>query len=100
MPATMTESDDKRYLILHFTGFHTPAMQRPVAAALFSRMATTGILRALVDGRVQDTRMSTMDSYQIWEEMAPRVPRGARLAMVVGWRITGRPFIENVGVNR
>ena len=101
MAAAMTLSDDKSYLILRIIGFHTPAMQRPVATELFSTMASTGILRALVDAHDQRTRMSTLESYDIWEDLAPRVPRGARITVVVGWPITGgRPFIENLAVNR
>jgi hypothetical protein len=75
-------------------------MQRPVATELFSTMATTGILRALVVAPDQDTKMSTMDTYRFWEDMASHVPRGAKLAMVVGWQIAGPPFIENVAINR
>ena len=100
MPATFTVSDDGSYLIVQLTEFYTPAMQRPLATDLFSTMATTGILRALVDARGQDMPMSTMETYRFWEEMASRVPRGAKLAMVVGWQIVAPPFIENVAVNR
>jgi len=100
MSASITLSDDGNYLILQLIGFHTPAMQRPLATELFSMMATTGIRRALIDGREQHRRMETLEGHQFWEEMAARVPRGAKLAAVVGWQIAGPPFIENVAINR
>jgi len=100
MPAEIMASHDGSHLIVQFVGFHTPAQQRPILTELYARMTSVGVRRALEDLRDQHTPMSTMEGYQIWEEMAPRVPRGARLAVVVGWPITGRPFIENVAVNR
>jgi hypothetical protein len=100
MPATIMPSDDGSYLIVRFIGVHSPAMQPPIAAELFSKMTAMGVRRALVDGRDQHARMSTLESHQLWEEMASRVPRGAKLAVVVGWEITGRPFLETVAVNR
>ena len=100
MPASFTVSDDGTYLLERVMGQHSAAMQRPVINELFSMIATTSVTRTLVDARQQHTPIGTMEVYRLWEELAPRVPRGAKFAVVVGWAITGRPFIETVAINR
>jgi hypothetical protein len=100
MPATFMVSEDSSYVIGRVIGQHTGAMQRPVMDELFSLIVATGVRRALVDAREQQRPISTLEIYDLWEEMAPRIPRGVKFAVVVGWQISGRPFIEDVAVNR
>lgn len=100
MPASFTVSDDARYLIERPIGHHTAAMQRELVTELLALLTTTGIRRVLVDGREQHTPLDTMEIYALWEEMAPRFPRDAKFAVVVGWHFAGPPFIEHVAINR
>jgi hypothetical protein len=100
MPASFTVSDDARYLMGRPIGQHTAAMQREVMTELLALITTTGIRRVLIDGREQHTPLGTMEISALWEEMAPRFPRDAKFAVVVGWQFAGPPFIENVAINR
>lgn len=100
MLASFTLSDDGTYLIERTFGQHTVAIERIVMNELFSRMQATGVRHVLVDAREQHTQLQTMEIYMLWAEMVPRTPHAAKFAVVVGWPITGRPFIEDVAVNR
>lgn len=100
MPATFTVSDDGTYLIETFIGDHTAEMFRVTAEKLLEQMQQTGILKVLVDARAQRAPLPTLDVYHLWEELAPRMPVGAKLAVLVTWEMKGITFGETLAVNR
>ena len=100
MPATFSVSEDGSYLIQRVIGQQTLAMQRPIIEELLSQLRTTGLQRALIDAREQRSAPNIPDAYLLWDDLASRFPRTVKFAVVVGWPILGRPFIEDVAVNR
>src|SRR5689334_19428709 len=75
-------------------------MQRESVAALIALMERTKITRVLLDARTQRAPLARLDAYTIWNEYAPLMPLGSRLAVVVSWDLKGPSFAETVAVNR
>jgi hypothetical protein len=100
LPAISSVAADGTYLIHTVIGDHTAAMQRETAPQLFALMHTTGITRALIDARAQQQQLPTLAAVELWDQFAPRIPRGAQFAVLVNWSLKGHPFMETVAVNR
>jgi len=100
VPATFAVSDDGIYLIETFTGDQTAEMFRATADELLKQMRQTGLVKVLVDSRAQQAPLPTIDAYNLWNELAPRMPRRTRMAVLVTWPLLGYTFGETVAVNR
>src|SRR5690349_9826751 len=85
VPATFTASSDGTYLVQTIIGEHTLQMQLEVVSELLVQIETTGFTKVLVDARAQQHPPRTLDAYTLWTELAPRVPRGGKFAVIVGW---------------
>lgn len=99
MPATFTVSEDGTYLTETFIGNHTAEMFRVIAEELRAQMRQTGIVNVLVDIRAQQAPLPILDAYQLWNDLALRIPVKARLAVLVTWKRTGPTFAETVALN-
>jgi hypothetical protein len=100
VPATFAVSQDGTYLIETFIGVQTAQMLYATGHELIEYLQTTGIRNVLVDARAQPAPLPTIDAHDLWDALAPRMPVGVKLAVLVTWEMKGYTFGETVAVNR